>query len=112
MGILVALYRAYPSQKQGRGKKKEFTVKVWYPFSAEKDLDVNFKFINLVNNGLDYIVPAVDMNIHRMNAKFITITKSINTGIVQCESMVSCLPKSELRTAMASVERHLRAVLR
>ena len=82
LGIPVALYRAYPSQKQDRGKKKEYTVKVWYPFSADKDLDVNFKFINLANNGLDYIVPAVDMNIHRMNTKFSTITESINTGIV------------------------------
>ena len=49
--IPMAVYRAYPSQKHGRGRKKDFTVKVWYPFQADKDLDVNFKFINLVNNG-------------------------------------------------------------
>ena len=82
---------------------------MWYPFQADKDLDVNFKFINIVNNGLDYIVPAVDTNIHKMTSKFGIITESINAGIMHCESMISCLPKSQLKTAVESIERHLRA---
>ena len=109
LGIPLAVYRAYPSQKQGRGRKKEFTVKVWFPFPSDKDLDVNFKFVNIINNGIDYIVPAVDSNIHKMNSRLGIVTESINTGILQCESMISCLPKSDLKTAVQSIRRHLRA---
>ena len=88
------------------GEEKKTTVKVWYPFQAAKDLDVNFKLINIVNNGLDYIVPAVDRNIHKMTSKFGLITESINAGIMHCESMISCLPNSQLMTAVESIERH------
>ena len=82
---------------------------MWYLFQADKDLDVNFKFINIVNNCLDYIVPAVAMNTHKMNSRFGIITESINAVIVQCEKMISCLPKSQLKTAVESIERHLKA---
>lgn len=53
LGIPIALYKVYTSIKKGRGKKKEFMVKMWYPMGKDKDLDVNFKFIQLVDNGID-----------------------------------------------------------
>ena len=89
------------------GKKKRLHCKSVVPISS-KDLDVNFKFINIVNNSLDYIVPAVDSNTHKKNSRFGIITESINAGIMHCESMISCLPKSQLKTAVESIERHLR----
>ena len=90
------------------GEEKRLHCKSVVPISS-KDLDVNFKFIKIVHNGIDYIVPAVDRNIHKMTSKIGIITESINAGIMHCESMISCLPKSQLKTAVESIQRHLRA---
>ena len=72
--IPIALYKAYTSSKMGRGKKKEFMVKVWFPMKKDKELDVNFKFIHIVDNGIDYICPVIDSNVHLVNNKFEELT--------------------------------------
>ena len=60
-------------------------VKVWYPMNKDRDFDVNFKFIHLINNGLDYITPGIDSNVKLVKTKFAELTGNIQSGMDICE---------------------------
>ena len=97
------------SAKKGRGKKKEWAVKVWYPMSKDKNLDVNFKFIHLINNGMEYITPGVDSNVNVVTKKFGELTECIDSGLDICKKLYSELPKCDMQRALLAIKRELTA---
>ena len=90
-------------------EKKEWVVKVWYPMSKDKTLDANFKFIHLINNGMEYITSGVDSNVNVVTKKFCELTECIDSGLDICQKLYSELPKCEMQRALLAIKRELTA---
>ena len=77
--------------------------------NKDRDLDVNFKFIHLINNGLDYITPGIDSNVKLVKTKFAELTGNIQSGMDICEQLHGELPKCQMQKALLSIKRQLTA---